>query len=225
MADEMVPLENPHRALIVKAEDSEVRRDAAYGRSQDEPTEYVTLGDADPRTGHVERCAESCENTNNRNNSNNSARARESGSSSPSARSGPSSERPADGQDGQNERRDPVPHNEPPSDSEMVPEPMPAHQIVPEVHEMQPLQEVHHQVHQVHQLYPMHHHPIRHHLHGVAMHEAMHDAVHDAVHEDQVIHHGATYTLEPCVTYTGEILTSCFAEKRKFVELIKVLID
>ncbi|XP_022691230.1 homeobox protein B-H1-like isoform X2 [Varroa jacobsoni] len=49
MAEEMVPLENPHRAVIVKAEGSEMCHKTAY-ETQDEPAEYVTLGDADSHT-------------------------------------------------------------------------------------------------------------------------------------------------------------------------------
>lgn len=42
-----MPLENPHRAVIVKAEGAEVRhQDYEF---QSEPAEYVTLGEADPR--------------------------------------------------------------------------------------------------------------------------------------------------------------------------------
>ncbi|XP_018494741.1 pituitary homeobox 1 [Galendromus occidentalis] len=47
MAEDMVPLENPHRAVIVKAEGSEVRQQEY--EFQSEPAEYVTLGEVDPR--------------------------------------------------------------------------------------------------------------------------------------------------------------------------------
>lgn len=47
MAEDMVPLENPHRAVIVKADGAEVRQHEY--EFQGEPTEYVTLGEANPR--------------------------------------------------------------------------------------------------------------------------------------------------------------------------------